>query len=174
MRRHVALWVVVLGWCAASCTPPRLGPAPTAEREPSSAWAAPARRPSPLLATARSRPELRDLVLYLEARDAAHRGDDAAAVARAGQLAERFPDSIWLPVARRGDDARALELVRAARGAKLRGVALHRAERATARLHRHTPSLFEPAASHLAEGELLLAEGDAARAAEEARAALAA
>jgi soluble lytic murein transglycosylase len=221
MRRHVALWVVVLGWCTASCTPPRLGPAPTAEREPSSAWAAPARRPSPLLATARARPELRDLVLYLEARDAAHRGDDAAAVARAGQLGEGFPDSIWLPGARllagqlqrkagdldgaagwltaardglppksprwvtatlaladvvalRGDDATALELVRAARGAKLRGVALHRAERATARLRRHTPSLFEPAASHLAEGELLLAEGDASRAAEEARAVLAA
>lgn len=160
-------------------------------------------------------------MLYLEARDAGRRGDDAAAVARAAQLGERFPDSIWLPGARllagqlrrkggdldgaatwlgaardalpaksprwvtatlaladvaalRGDARAALELVRAARAAKLRGVALRRAVRATARLHRHAPALFEPAASHLAEGELLLGEGDATAAASEATAALAA
>src|SRR5262249_49584873 len=72
----------------------------------------------------------------------------------------------------RGDDAAALELVRAARAAKLRGVALHRAERATARLRRHAPALFEPVVSHLTEGELLLGEGSASAAAVEAAAAL--
>jgi soluble lytic murein transglycosylase len=174
-----------------------------------------------LLSTVRTRPELVDLVLYLEARDAARRDDDAAALGRITSLGERFPDSIWLPSARllagqlrrtagdldgaqawlvsardalppksprwvtatlaladvahlRRDDVAALELVRAARAAKLRAIALKRAQRTTARLRRSSPALFEPAASHLAEGELLLGEDDARGAALEAVAALAA
>jgi hypothetical protein len=42
----------------------------SAEREQVSAWVAPARRPSPLLTAVRTHPELGDLVLYLEAREA--------------------------------------------------------------------------------------------------------
>jgi soluble lytic murein transglycosylase len=188
--------------------------------EPSSAWTAPPRRPSPLLATVRTRPELADLVLYLEAREAARRGEDAAAVAHVVQLGERFPDSIWIPSARllagqlrrragdlegasgwltaardaaapksarwiaatlaladvahlRGDDAYALELVRAARATRLDGVALRRATRTTARIRRRSPALFEAPASRLAEGDLLLGENDADGAAREAAAVLA-
>jgi soluble lytic murein transglycosylase len=221
MRRVVAVWVGALAGLALSCAPPRLGPSPVIERGPSSAWTAPSRRPSPLLSAVRTRPELADLVLYLEARDAARRRDDAAVLGRVGALEERFPDSIWLPSGRllagqlrrsagdldgahawlvaardalpaksqrwlaatlaladvahvRGDDAAALELVRAARATKLHGIALKRARRTTARIRRRAPALFEPATSHLAEGELLLAEDDARGAALEAAAALAA
>jgi soluble lytic murein transglycosylase len=197
-----------------------LGPSRIAERGTSSVWTAPAKRPSPLLSTVRTRPELVDLVLYLEAREAARRRDDAAALGRIAALGERVPDSIWLPSARllagqlrrragdldeaqswlasardalppksprwlaatlaladvahlRGDDTTALELVRAARATKLRGVALKRAQRTTARIRRRAPALFETPASHLAEGELLLGEDDARGAALEASAALA-
>ena len=188
-------------------------------REPSSAWVAPTRRSSPLLATVRGRPELRDLVLYLEAREAARAGDDALAVTRVATLGERFPDSIWVPSARllagrlrhknddldgargwlvaareglapksprwatatlaladvasqQGHDTEALELIRAARASKLRGVALRRAQRATARIRTRTPALFETPTSHLAEGELLLGEEDPRAAALEASATL--
>jgi soluble lytic murein transglycosylase len=173
-----------------------------------------------LLGTVRGRPELRDLVLYLEAREAAHAGDDALAISRVATLGERFPDSIWVPsarllagrlcrktgdlagargwlaaaraelspknprwatatlaladvAARQGDDREALELVRAARATKLEGVALRRAQRTTSRIRAHAPALFEPLASHVAEGELLLGENDASGAALEAAAALA-
>jgi soluble lytic murein transglycosylase len=219
MRRVVAVWLGVLAGLTASCAPTRFGSTSSATRGPSSAWTAPPKRSSPLLVTVRNRPELADLVLYLEARDAAHRHDDATALDRVGALGDRYPDSIWLPSARllagqlrraagdldgaqawlvaardgmpakgprwiaatlaladvaqrRGDDATALELVRAVRATKPRGVALKRALRTTARLRRHAPALFEPVASHLAEGELLLGEDDASGAALEAAAAL--
>jgi soluble lytic murein transglycosylase len=221
MRPQVAWWVVGFAVLGASCGPPRLGPSSTIEREPSSAWVARARRPSALLTTVRNRPELGDLVLYLEAREAARRGDDVAAVAHVTTLGERYPDSIWLGGARlvagqvrraaddldgadswlttardavppksarwitatlaladvahlRHDDARALELVRAARAARLDGVAARRARRVTARIRARSPSLFEPNASRLAEAELLLGENDARGAALEAVAVLAA
>ena len=215
MRRAVAVWGAALAGLVASCATPRLGPLVTSERAPSSAWAAPARRPPPLLVAARSRPELGDLVLYLEAREAARHGLDATTIERTRQLGERFPDSIWLASAQllagrlqrkagdldearrslgaardalrpkgarwvtatlaladvasqQGDDANALELVRTARGTKLRGVALRRARRTTDRIRRRTPALFEPAESRLADAELLLGEGDANTAAIEA------
>ena len=221
MRRAVAVLVAAVAVLAAACASPRLGPSPTAGRETSSAWVAPTRRSSPLLRTVRNRPELRDLVLYLEAREAARAGDDATAIAKVGTLGEQFPDSIWVPSARllagrlclkggdldgargwlvaardglspknprwatamlaladvasrQGDDATALELVRGARATKLRGVALRRAQRTTARIRERAPALFEPVASRLAEGELLLGEDDAAAAALDANAVLAA
>lgn len=90
----------MLAVVSTSCAPPRLGPSPTVEREPSSAWAARARRPSALLTTVRGRQELQDLALYLEAREAARRGDADAALAHVGLLGERHPDSIWLGGAR--------------------------------------------------------------------------
>jgi hypothetical protein len=48
------------------------------------------RSPPRLLGTVRGRPELRDLVLYLEAREAAHAGDDAVAIARVATLGDAF------------------------------------------------------------------------------------
>src|SRR5688572_16485098 len=221
MRRVVAVLVAAVAVLAAACAPPRLGPSPTAEREPSSAWVARTRRSPPILRTVRNSPELRDLVLYLEAREAARAGDDATAVAKVGMLGDRFPDSIWVPSARllagrlrykasdldgarawllaardglspknprwatatlaladvasrQRDETAALDLVRGARATKLRGVALRRAQRTTARIRERTPVLFEPIASRLAEGELLLGEDGAAAAALEATAVLAA
>jgi soluble lytic murein transglycosylase len=221
MRREVAVSVAVLVGVVAACAPPELGPSPTGGREPSSAWVAPTRRSSPLLGTVRGHPELRDLVLYLEARETARTGDDVTAVARVATLGEQFPDSIWLPSARllagqlrrsagdlegarawlvaardglstkserwptatlaladvrsqQGDQAGALELVRAARATKLRGVALRRAQRTTARIRDRAPALFDAPASRLAEAELLLGENDPTAAALEAVAVLAA
>jgi soluble lytic murein transglycosylase len=218
MRRVVAVSVAAVGVVAAACAPPRWGPSPSG-RDASSAWVAPTRRSSPLLRTVRDRLELRDLVLYLEAREAARAGDDTTAVAKVATLGERFPDSIWVPSARllagrlrrklgdldgargwlvsareglspkssrwatatlaladvatrQGDDAAALDLVRGARATKLRGVALRRAQRTTARIRERAPALFAPVASHLAEGELLLGEDGAAAAALEATAVL--
>src|SRR5262249_24613555 len=52
------------------------------------------------------------------------------------------------------------------------GVALRRAQRTTARIRERNPALFASPASHVAEGELLLGENDAAAAALEATAAL--
>src|SRR5262249_2529618 len=100
MRRVVAVAGAALAGAAASCAPGRWSSLPLTVPQPSSAWVAPARRPSPLLATVRARPELADLVLYLEAREAALAGDDAGAVAHVAELADRFPDSIWTPSAR--------------------------------------------------------------------------
>src|SRR5262249_21485614 len=100
MRRVVALRMWTLAGLVASCGPHGPGPSPALERQPSSAWTAVSQRPSPLLTTVRTRPELVDLVLYLEAREAARRGDDTMAIARVAALEQRVPDSIWLPSAR--------------------------------------------------------------------------
>src|SRR5262245_29818042 len=100
MRRVVAVGVGALAGVLASCVPPRSGPTPTLAQEPSSAWTVVARHPSRLSTLARTRPELADLVLYLEAREAARSGDDATALDRIAALQERVPDSIWLPSAR--------------------------------------------------------------------------
>ena len=207
--------MAALAVTAASCTTRGVGPSgPTGP--PKSAWAAPARRPSTLLAAVKDRPVLDDLALYLRAREAARADDDARAVEAVALLSERHPDSIWLPGARllagqirrnagdlegarawllaardglpsggdrwvtatlalgdiahlRGDDATALALARAARGAKSSGgIAVRRARRLTERIRRRAPALFETSSSRLAEAELLLAEDDAAGAALEA------
>src|SRR5262249_17245935 len=88
MRRAVAVGVGALVGVLAACVPPRSGPTPTLAQEPSSAWTVVARHPSPLSTLARTRPELADLVLYLEAREAARSGDDATALDRIAALQE--------------------------------------------------------------------------------------
>jgi peptidoglycan lytic transglycosylase len=65
----------------------------------------------------------------------------------------------------RGDDAAALDLARAARAARPRGIAARRARRLTERIRRRRPELFVTTASHLAEAKLLLDEPDGARSA---------
>jgi soluble lytic murein transglycosylase len=221
MRRAVAVWGAALAGLAWSCASPRPGPSLAPAHQAPSAWTAAPKRPLPLLTAVRARPELRDLALYLEAREAARRGDDTAAIGRVATLGEHVPDSIWLPNARllagqlrrkagdldgahgwlveardglapksprwvaatlaladvvhlQGDDPASLDLVRSARATKLRGVALKRAQRTTARLRRRAPALFEPVPSRIAEGDLLLGENDPSAAALEAAAALAA
>jgi soluble lytic murein transglycosylase-like protein len=102
MRRASAGWVVAAMMVVAACMlgrRERFGGAAGYDTT-SSAWAAPARRATPLLALIRDRPELEDLTLYLLARDAARSGDVATATAHVTALGERHPDSIWLGGAR--------------------------------------------------------------------------
>jgi len=101
MRSAFAGWIAALAMVAASCSTTgrgQIAAAGAGARE--SVWVARPRRTTPLLALVRPRPELADLTLYLQARDAARAGDDASAIQFVTVLVEQHPDSIWLPGAR--------------------------------------------------------------------------
>lgn len=104
MWRRTAWWVaglVVAAGCLAPRPAPRspvhdLGPVPGAVGPARAAPRQPSAARTPLLAAARKRPELGDLVLHLRATNAAARADADAASSFARRLRANHPDSIWL------------------------------------------------------------------------------
>jgi peptidoglycan lytic transglycosylase len=98
MRHRSACWAVVL--VVAGDRAMAQAPAATSietRPEQSGSTPAPGRHITlpAHLATAAGHPDLPDLTLHLEVRDAAAAGDVVRATARAQTLLERYPDSIW-------------------------------------------------------------------------------
>ncbi len=104
MRHRWACWAAVLMVVAGHHAMPQTPAAAATETRPDGAVTGPAGGPDTTLpgrlARAAGDPDLPDLTLYLEVRDAAGAGDVEHATAAAQRLLERYPDSIWAGRAR--------------------------------------------------------------------------